>query len=293
MTASQSFVVFKPSIWSPRINYFMKKRLKAGNFFNNYSDEVTEGGNTIYIPGIADSFAPSAISTTTGTVTVTNVADTKTAINITSWYGVKYVLTDFDAAQVAKKYNLKDGYAKAMGYGLAKTLDAAIIANAVNFTPSVGDSTTLLATTVEKAIGILESNSVPIEECGFFVDPKVYWSQIYANSKFYDASQFGLATLPYGAHSKLYGIPVFITELIQSTTYAGEAASAAASKRNFIAHPTAIVYAVGNLPGGQPSGARIQEKTDTNLAVVPIADIMYGTALLNATRGVKVLSDIS
>jgi hypothetical protein len=89
-------------------------------------------------------------------------------------------------------------------------------------------------------------------------------------------------------------IPVVLTPLVDTTTYAGEAETAAGAYRNFIAHNSAFVYALGNLPGGSVAvdgGARIQEKLNENLGVYPTADIMFGVKNLNATAGVKVLSD--
>lgn len=290
MTLAQSFSVFEPEIWSPRVNFFLKQKLVAAKFFDNYSDEVVEGGDRIHIPGIAE-MTVSAINTTSGAVTPTNISDTKTTLLIDTWNGASFFLSDFQAAQVAKSYRLKEEYAKTMGYACAKAVDNALIGQAVNLTPSVGDSTTLLATTIEKAFGILESYSVPKEDCTFFVHPKVWYDQILSVSKYYDASQFGKAVTPIGTVDTLYGVPVVITPLVDTTTYAGEAETAAGAYRNFIASKNAFVYALGNLPGG--GSVRLQEKTNENLGVYPTADVMFGVKTLNATRGVKVLSDIA
>jgi len=269
---------------------FLKEKLVAAKFFDDYSDEVVEGGDRIHIPGISE-MTTSSINTTSGIVTPTNVSDTKTTLTIDTWKGASIFLSDFQAAQVAKSYRLKEKYIQDMGYACAKVVDETIIGQAVNLTPSVGDSTTLLATTIEKAFGILASYSVPREECVFFVHPKTWYDQILQVQKYYDASQFGKVVTPIGTIDSLYGTPVVVTALVDTTTYAGETGTAAGAYRNFIAHRSAFVYALGNLPGG--GSVRLQEKTNANLGVYPTVDVMFGTRTLNAYRGVKVLSDIA
>lgn len=295
MTLSQSFVVFTPDIWSPRINMFFQEKLTAGNWFENRSSEVADGGNVLYISSMADAFAATDVKTTSGANTLTNISDTKTYLSLSNWKSAGYPISDYQAAYMSKSYGSQERYAQTLAYTLAKQLDGDLIALAHSFYSAVGDSTTLLATTLEKAIGILESFSVPTQECAFFFDPKVYWSEIMTNSKLYDASQYGKAILPYGAASKLYGIPVFLTNLLDTALYADAALCGVGNtKVNFLAHPSSICYAKGTLPGGGQGAIRYQVKeySPPNLAVAPIADITYGVLCLNSRRGIKILSDL-
>ena len=293
MTLSQTYTVFTPSIWSPRINFWFSQNLVAAKFFDNYSDDVSGGGDTIYIPSLSQAFTVGDVAVTNGTVAATNVSDTKSALSLSTWSGSAFVLTDFQAAQAMKSYRIRENYMQKMAYDLAKSMDQAIIRVGAGITPSVGDSSTaLLATTIEKAFGILASYSVPKSECVLFVSPKTYWNRIMAISKYYDASQFGRPSLPTGVQDLLYGVPVVITELITTCTYAAESGSAAAGYRNFLIHKSAIVYALANLDGGG-SGPRLQIKDNGDLAVKPTGDIAYGTLLLNAARGVKILDKVA
>jgi len=280
-------------IWSPRINEYFHAKLGAANFFNDYSDEVTMGGDRIHIPNIADSFSASTILATSGSLTPTAVSDTRTTLTIDTWIGASIAFSDFQAAQVATKYNLKDKYAQEMGFKIAKSYDSAILALGASITPSVGDSaTSVLATTLEKAMSILESRSVPTSECAWFFHPYAYWREVYANQKLYDASQFGLPVTPYGANSTLYGVPVVITPQIPNGTAGTEGAT---GHRNMIVHPTAFAHARGNLPGtgAMASGVRLSElNPGSALRKEYAADLMYGVKILNANNGVRVLSSL-
>jgi hypothetical protein len=109
----------------------------------------------------------------------------------------------------------------------------------------------------------------------------------------YDASQFGRPSLIKGSHDQLYGIPVVVSTLV-SDTVDGEATAVSTSgrsRRNLLIHNRAVAYALGNLPGGTPSGIRLQEKKSENLRVTYVADIMYGVKKLgNSYRGVRIFS---
>lgn len=288
MTLSQTFTAFTPEVWSPRINYFFRAKLAAAPFFDDYSSDVADGGDTVHIPNVTQAFTPSAIATTNGTVSSTNLSDTNTNLSVSSWYGVAYDLTDFQFAQIAKSYNIKNAYAQAMGYALAQKFDTDLLGQGSNITAVVGDSaTSLLSTTIEKAFGILESNSIPKEECVLFLHPKAYWGEVMAIQKYYDASQFGKPSVPQGAHDMLYGVPVVITSQVPAGTAGTEGAS---GHRNLLVHRSALVYALGRLPGAVQGGVRIQEKPSEDLKVRFIGDIIYGVGYLNANAGVRILS---
>ena len=101
-----------------------------------------------------------------------------------------------------------------------------------------------------------------------------------------DASNYGLATTPYGQVPTLFGIPLFITTQIPSGT-----ASTEGGHRNLLIHKDCFVWALGNIPGMSSQGARVQEKETENLAVKIIADIMYGVQYLSAYYGVRIISN--
>lgn len=281
--ATQTFTAFTPEVWSPRINFFFKTKLVAAPFFSDYSADVSDGGDIIHIPNVADSFTPADIAVTNGSVTGTNLSDTNTNLTINNWKGVSYDLTDFQFAQVMKSYNIRNSYAMAMGYSLAKKFDSDLLANISSITATVGATgTALLATSIEKAFGIMESNSIPKEDSVLFIHPKVYWNNLMNIQKYYDASQFGKAVLPKGAHDLFYGVPVVITSQVPAGTGGGHIGA--------LIHKRALIYAFANLPGSMQTGVRIQEKPSENLKQKFIGDIAYGTAVLNANAGVQIIA---
>ena len=285
--ATQTFTAFTPEIWSPRVNFFFKTKLTAAPFFEDYSSDVSDGGDIIHIPNVADSFSTSDVQVTNGVVTKTNLSDTNTNLTVDNWKAVAYDLTDFQFAQIMKSFNVRNAYAMAMGHSLAKKFDLDLLAEGANLTATVGTSgTSLVATNIEAAFGILASNSIPKEDAVFFVAPKVYWQDIMSIQKYYDASQFGKPSVPQGAHDLLYGVPVVLTNQLPSPAGGGIT--------NLLVHRRAFVYANAALPNMSKedgTAIRIQEKPSESLKVQFIGDMAYGMTTLNANAGVKVYSD--
>ena len=295
---TQTFAVFTPAVWSPKINFFLKAKLVAARAFSDYSDEVLEGGDTINIPHIGDGFSSTAITVTTGAITGASISDTKSALLVDSWQGNKLIITDFQLAQVKKSYRLKEEYMMAQGYALAKPFDRVLLRLGHNSAiTTVGNShTALLATTIEKAMSILSSRSVPLNESSFIMHPKTYYKRILGVQKYYDASQFGKPSLPTGVIDYLYGVPVIVTEQVTTTSNAALAGQRAGNGyQNLLAHKSAIAYAFGNIPGQNMfSGVRLTERpssgsTGANLATEVIADVAYGELLLNSSRIIRII----
>ena len=263
-------------------------RLTAAKFFKDYSDSITEGGKSIMIPHDAE-YTPAAITTTSGDITANLVTDTRTILDINTWQGVARIFADYQAAQVGKQYRLKEVYAEQMGHALAKKLDTDIfgLSTIANISRVVNASTAgIKSSDLESAIGILESYNIPREECMFYFSPKTYYGQVLAVQKLYDASQFGKASVINGSHDQVYGVPVTLT----NNLLAANASAEGGVTRNLLIHNRAFAYALGNLPGGSPSGVRLQEKASENLRVTVVGDIMYGVKKIhNSYRAVRLI----
>lgn len=285
---AQTYLVFRPDVWQPFIDRVFKSKLEAAKFFKDYSDSVTEGGKSIIIPHDAE-YTPASITTTTGDITANLVTDTRTILDINTWEGVARVFADYQAAQVGKQYRLKETYAENMGHALAKKLDESLfgLATAANISRVVNASTAgVKSSDLESAIGIIESYNIPREECMFYFKPKTYFGEILAVQKLYDASQFGKATVIAGSHDQVYGVPVSLS----NNLIAPNASIEGGSSRNLLIHNRAWAYALGNLPGGSPSGVRLQEKNSENLRVTVVGDIMYGVKKIhNSYRAVRII----
>jgi|TARA_Y100000310_G_scaffold312222_1_gene359306 hypothetical protein len=285
---AQTYLVFRPDIWQPFIDRVFKTRLSAAKFFRDYSDGITEGGKTIMIPHDAE-YTPANITTTTGDITANLVTDTRTILDIDTWKGVSRVFADYQAAQVGKQYRLKETYAENMGHALAKTLEDGLLglATAANVSRVVNASTAgVKSSDLESAIGIIESYNIPREECMFFLKPKAYFGEVLAVQKLYDASQFGRPSVVEGSHDQVYGVPVTLS----NNLIAPNASIEGGGSRNLLIHSRAWAYALGNLPGGMPSGVRLQEKQSENLRVTVVGDIMYGVKKVhNSYRAVRII----
>ena len=175
MAYSQTYDVFKPEIWSAKLNRAFERNLVAAKFFDNYSNDIAGKGDVVYIPAISNGFTAASINTTSGDITPTNLSDTKSSITINNWEGATFIFTDFDKATIGAQYNLQSEYIHKMGYALAAQLDTDILALGASIDKGLGDSaTSLTATVLEQAIAFMESSSIPLSECAFIFHPNAY-----------------------------------------------------------------------------------------------------------------------
>jgi len=269
------FDVFRPELWSPRISRFFREKMYAANFFSNYSSDVANA-DIVNIPHFDElNSTVSDISVTTGTVTAVGLGDTKTALTVNAWKGAAVIVTKFAEREIMKTPAIIDNYASYLGYRCSKNVEQAILANFESLTASVSSSVlALMATQIEEAFGILDSCSVPKEECRIFLTPKTYWKDLMSIQKYYDASQFGRATLPYGVHDLLYGVPITLTNNLTNEAGTGEG--------NAIVHPGAIAFAMFGPEFAVGRGEDLRKKI--------MADVMYGDTILQKTWGVKLNS---
>lgn len=285
----QTFTVYRPEIWQPKIDQAFKEKLYLTKFFSDYSDAVTEGGKTVLIPHDAI-YTATAVTTTTGDIAGNLVTDTMTRLDIDKWYKASMIKADFQAAQIGKQYRIKELYAQNMAHAIAKQLEQDLIAlfTAANFSRVVNASTAgLKASDLEAAIAIAESYNIPREEMAFILHPKAYYQEVLAVQKLYDASQFGKVSLPTGNLDTVYGVPIIVSPLVG----ASNASIEGGAHRNMLVHTRAIAFAIGNLPGGSTMGVRLQEKQSENLRVHVVADIVYGVKKVgNSYRGVRLIS---
>lgn len=282
MAYSQTYDVFKPEIWSAKLNRAFESNLVAAKFFNNYSSEIAGRGDVLWIPAISNGFTCTAVNTTSGDITPANLSDTKTSLTINRWLADAFIMTDFDKATIGSQYRLQEEYINKMGYDLAKKLDTDILALSSSITKGLGDSATSLTSTVlETAIAFMESSSINVHtDCAFIFHPNAYWREIMGSDKLVNASKYGKVILPNAPHNELYGIPVYISPNVPAGTAGTEG-----GHRNLLIHKNAIVYALAR------EGVQLHEKQSESLRTKYIADHMYAKALLNAGSGVRLISN--
>ena len=231
----------------------------------------------VYIPKITDGFTPAAIVTTTGAVTPTALADTKTSITINKWYADAFVITNYQARRILPSYNLADSYIKTMAYNLAKYVDADILLQASSGTFQVGNSSVSIpSTTIEEALRIAASQNMPFNELRFVLTPKAYWKQLASVQKYYDASQFGKATIPTGFVDTLYGIPILVSNNLKALV-------PGTGRWNYLLHPSAIGYAFAS------NAVELHELPAEALRKTYVGEVQWGSACLMPGRIIKII----
>jgi len=131
----------------------------------------------------------------------------------------------------------------------------------------------------------LYSNDIPADECAFFVNPLIYADLL--NSKAFVTNNSGTgvgfgndnAVINTGQVGNLFGIPVFTSSLIPTTTSTGIEAG-------YLVHKSAIAVAV-------QQDIRVQSEYDVSyLGTKVVADIVYGAVITtsNHVKGIEFLN---
>lgn len=276
-----------PEVWGEKVNDFYRAKLKMTSFFTNRSDELAEGGDTLYTPNLTEMSANSK-SNATG-VTLNSPTETKKTLTVSNWYEVSFVIEDKEAAQVKRSYTLQKRYMKNAAFTAAKKLEDAIATLFQGFSVSVGTTTVALGdTAIRAAIAALEGVDGDFEEAAWFFHPKTIWTDIMSIDRFALAfNSPGQNPVQAGAVGRVYGRPVFsstrITKINTNADYAGA-----------LAVPDAIHYATGALPGQKDAmGVRLQANyIPEYLGTLVTADILYGAVENRDAGGVLIVSAV-
>jgi hypothetical protein len=294
---STTLASYIPAVWGDKINEFYKLKLMLADFFTDRSDELADGGNTLYTPTTTEMTANAKANATA--VTLNSPTDTKVTLTVNQWFEVSFAIEDREAAQLKRSYYLQERYAQSAGYTLAKKLEVAIASLFAGFSNVVGTSLTAITdATIRSAIGILEGNGIDTStDVAFFLSSGVFWSQVQGIDKFSLAinspSNDPTAKRP---QYLLYGIPVYVSNNIQYV-------SGSTGRNNALAHRDAIHFATSPLgeggsmagDGGQMMtgeyGIRVQSHyIPEYLSTLTTSDILYGVIENRDEAGVLILS---
>lgn len=285
-----------PLKWGQKINEFYKQKLVAARFFTDRSDELSDGGSTLYTPTITELTASAKTNATA--VNLQGPSDPKVSLVVDQWFESSFAIEDAQAAQVERSYSIMERYAKSAGYAIAKKLETAITALFTGFSTVVGSSTaTVVDSVIRAAIAAAETASVDLDEMAFFLSPNVFWNQVQGIDKFSLAINSPVndptAKRPNGT---LYGIPVYISNNIRYVVVSGSA-----GRYNALAHPDAIHWATSPLGAGGSkgqmvgtNGIRVQSNYIPDyLSTVTTSDILYGVVENRDEGGVTILTSAS
>jgi len=279
--------VMIPEVWGSKVNDFYRAKLTMTKFFTDRSDEVAEGGDTLYTPNITEMTANS--KSAGSQVTLNSPTETSQTLVINNHFEVSFVIEDKEAAQVKRSYNAQERYMKNAAFTAAKKLEDAVATLFVGFSQSAGSTGVALGNTaILEAIELLTSADVDFEEAAWFLHPKTVWSDVMSIDRF-ALHQNTVASDPVlnGAVTKIYGRPVFastrITKINTNADYAGA-----------LAIPDSIHYATANLPGQKDEmGVRLQASyVQEYLGTLVTADILYGVVENRDAGGVRIVSAV-
>src|SRR3990167_9594700 len=121
-----SLLVDIPLLFGQKINDYFRYNLSLAQFFIDRSDELSDGGSTIYTPNIV------ALSTNAkvggSQVTLNDTLQTTQTLTVSTWKESSFLIEDREMAQLKKSYYLQDKLAKASAWEVAQDLDDAIAA---------------------------------------------------------------------------------------------------------------------------------------------------------------------
>lgn len=266
-----------PEVWGQSINDYFRYNLKLASFFIDRSDELVDGGDTIYTPNL--SALSVNVKTNNAEVTLSSPTYTTQTLVVSTWKESSFVIEDREMAQLKKSYYLQTKIAEGGAYEVAQDLDDAIAALFSGFSTAVGASSTNLAdSNLLAAIATLEAAGVPgvyTGEVAFILHPNTFYRQIGTIDKF---------TLWQNTNSEqprtkaptpmLYGIPVIVTAAVPTSL---------GSRLNVLAHKDAIHWARLTLPAKADmgfvgsEGVRVQQSyVHEYLGELVTIDLCYG-----------------
>lgn len=240
-----------PLVFGQKINDYFRYNLSLANFFVDRSDELSDGGSTIYTPNIV------ALSTNPKTggsqVTLNDTIQTTQTLTVSTWKESSFIIEDREMAQLKKSYYLQDKLAKASAWEVAQDLDDAIAALFKSFTGNtmVGLSSANVAdSSLLAAIATLETLGTPgiyTGDVAWIFHPNTFYRQIGSVDKLtlWQNTQTELPRSKAPTRS-LYSIPVIVSPAVPISNSA--AGVTALARVNLLAHKDAIHWAKLSMP---------------------------------------------
>lgn len=287
-----------PAIWGQKINDYFRYNLSLANFFVDRSEELSDGGATVYTPNL------SALSvnnkTTNSQVTLSSPTYTSQTLTVSTWKEASFVIEDREAAQIKKSYYLQDKIAKGGAWEVAEELEAAIAALFTGLTTNIlGTGTAnVVDSTLLAAIATLETAGVPgiySGDVAWIFHPNTFYRQVGSVDKLtlWQNTQTELprAKAPTRA---LYSIPVIVSPAVPLG--AGAAAESGA-RLNLLAHRDTFHWARLSMPSRAAKGmtgtegVRVQQSyVHEYLGDLVTIDLCYGVNENRDDSAVKIRS---
>lgn len=293
-----SLTVDIPLVFGQKINDYFRYNLSLAAFFVDRSDELTDGGSTIYTPNIV---ALSTNAKTNGSaVTLNNPIQTSVTLAVSTWKESSFLIEDREMAQLKKSYYLQDKLAKGGAWEVAQDLEDAIAALFTGFTTNVvGLGTANIAdSSLLAAIAVLETAGTPgiySGDVAWIFHPNTFYRQVGSVDKLtlWQNTQTELPRSKAPTRS-LYSIPVIVSPAVP---VGAGAVGDNGARLNLLAHKDAIHWAKMTMPVKADKGSigsegvRVQQSyIHEYMGELITMDICYGVIENRDGAAVKIRS---
>lgn len=208
---------FIPELWAKDI---IKKRtinLVMVDKIMHVSPEGLAFGDTVHIPTLGNETARN--KTAGSAISYDSATDASVDILINKYKYVGKLIEDIVSVQ--SKYDLFSNFTEKIGKALATVVDSDVLALTGSISQSVGTHTagSIAETNIIKAIQLLNTASVPLEDRYLVVDPFGY-SQLCLITDFirYDAGGQTPVTLKSGEIGSIFGVKVLMSNNVAAPT---------------------------------------------------------------------------
>jgi len=279
-----------PEMWAQSIYGYFERQLVLRGLFDDYSALVKGKGDKINLPEIPESTVLGDKSAGASVV----YADEDMTTELLTINKHKYIAKMFeDIAMIQANEELFSKYSRAMGYQLAKQIEADIITSLEGYgtTQSITTDNVLTMAEIETAMNTLSAADVPLDECFMIVNYKIYndlltqgvMEGIPSSTYATDAANavaginFNGATIG-GNVPSIFGMPVIKSNSVKVSTSSGD-------EQAFVCHPTALALAV-------QQDIRVQAEYSVDyLSTKVVADCIYGSVVRNnSVRCIEIVS---
>lgn len=268
---------FIPEIWSNDILRVVEANLIIGPRVHNYSAEVKEYGDTIHVPSVTEI---SATAKTAGT-DMTFTANTEGVVDIAIDQHYYAAVKIEDIAKIQAQANLMSEYTTAIGYAVAKKMDATLAALAAGFSQTTGTTNTAITDAVIlSSIQYLDEANAPFTNRHFIIKPAAK-KDILSLDKFVlfqnTGAVNGSSRVLNGQLGEVYGVEIGVTTNITQS-------ASPVTNQNMMFHKDALGLAT-------QESVRVQSQYKLeSLATIVAADAIWGVKEMRDTFGVLVKS---
>lgn len=269
--------VFIPEVWSNDILRVVEANLVIGPRVHNYSANVQKKGDVIHVPSITEIAAAAKAAGTD--VSFTANTETEIQIAIDQHYAAAVKIEDI--AEIQAQADLMSEYTSAIGYAVAKQMDASLATLGAGFSQTTGTTNTAITDAVIlRSIQYLDDANAPFTQRHFVIKPSAK-KDILSLDKFVlfqnTGAVNGSSRVMNGVLGEVYGVEIGVTTQITQS-------ASPITNQNMMFHKDALGLAT-------QQSVRVQSQYALeSLATKLVADAIWGVKEMRDTFGVLVKS---